>query len=103
LSGGERQRISLARAVAAKPGLLVLDDALSAVDPIIEAAVLAELANLRLTLLSATHRRASLELADRVLFLDRGTVVATGKHDELLADPRYAALMRAYDDGTGTR
>ena len=35
----------------------------------------------------------------RVVFLDRGTVVATGKHDELLADPRYAALMRAYDDG----
>jgi ATP-binding cassette subfamily B protein len=103
LSGGERQRVSLARAVAAQPGLLVLDDALSAVDPIVEATILTELRNLWMTLLSATHRRASLELADRVVFLDRGTVVATGKHDELLADPRYAALMRAYDDSDGAR
>lgn len=104
LSGGERQRVSLARAVAAQPGLLVLDDALSAVDPVVEAAILTQLRNLRVTLLSATHRRASLELADRIVFLDGGTVVGTGRHDELLPDPRYAELMRAYDgDGDGDR
>ena len=99
LSGGQRQRLALARALALQPGLLVLDDATSAVDPVVEAEILAGLRSSRApaTLLVVAHRLSTIRLADRVLFLERGRLVASGTHDDLLGSPAYAALARAYE------
>ena len=98
LSGGQRQRLALARALLRRPRVLLLDDATSAVDPVVEAAILA---NLRAegghTLLVVAHRLATIRLADRVLFLEDGRIAAEGPHGELLAVPAYAALVRAYE------
>ena len=98
LSGGQRQRLALARALLRRPRVLLLDDATSAVDPVVEAAILA---NLRAegghTLIVVAHRLATIRLADRVLFLEDGRIAAEGPHGELLAVPAYAALVRAYE------
>jgi ATP-binding cassette subfamily B protein len=104
LSGGQRQRLALARALALRPGLLILDDATSAVDPLIEAEILAGLRTGRAgaggaaaTLLIVAHRLSTIRLADRVVFLDHGRVVASGRHEDLLELPVYAGLARAYE------
>jgi ATP-binding cassette subfamily B protein len=96
LSGGQRQRLALARAVAARPRLLVLDDPLSAVDidteALIEAALRRVLATT--TALIVAHRPSTALLADRVALLCGGRIVATGTHHDLLRTSReYAALM----------
>jgi ABC-type multidrug transport system fused ATPase/permease subunit len=98
LSGGQRQRLALARALLRRPGLLMLDDATSAVDPTIEQQILDGLrSSLQATTLIVAHRVSTIALADRVLFLDQGRIAAAGAHDELLATvPAYAALARAY-------
>ena len=99
LSGGQRQRVALARALARRPRLLLLDDATSAVDPTVEARILARLRDeLRMTTLVVAHRVSTIRLADRVLHMQRGRIVGSGSHDELLArDPEYAAMVRAYE------
>jgi ATP-binding cassette subfamily B protein len=98
LSGGERQRVALARALVRNPRVLILDDATSAVDPTIEADILAGLrANLQTTLIVVAYRLSTIRLADRVLYLDDGRIRATGSHDELMAEPGYAAMIRAYE------
>lgn len=98
LSGGQRQRIALARALLRRPRLLVLDDATSSVDPTIEARILQGLRHeLDATLIVIAHRVSSISLADRVLFLEGGRIVADGRHEELMAYPAYAALVRAYE------
>jgi len=103
LSGGQRQRLTLARALAGAPRLLVLDDATSAVDPRVEARILRALrargtGQAGASILVVAYRRATIALADEVVFLDRGTVVARGRHEDLLARfPRYAALVTAYE------
>jgi ABC-type multidrug transport system fused ATPase/permease subunit len=101
LSGGERQRVALARALVRRPRLLILDDATSAVDPTIEAEILAGLrSELRATLIVVAYRLPTIRLADRVLYLERGRLRATGSHEELLAtQPGYAAMIRAYERG----
>jgi ATP-binding cassette subfamily B protein len=103
LSGGMRQRLALARALVRRPRLLVLDDATSAVDPRIEQAILAGLKDAGrgdrpATVVIVAHRRATIALADDVVFVDDGRVVARGTHEELLrTSPRYAELVSAYD------
>jgi ABC-type multidrug transport system fused ATPase/permease subunit len=99
LSGGQRQRLALARALLRRPGLLMLDDATSAVDPTIERQILDGLPDsLRATTLVVAHRVSTIALADRVLFLDGGHIAASGTHQELLGSvPAYAALARAYE------
>jgi len=97
LSGGQRQRVTLARALAGRPRLVILDDAMSSVDPTVEAAILAGLRGALggTTVVVIAHRPATIALADRVLFLGRGRILAEGTHEELLARPEYAAIVLA--------
>jgi ATP-binding cassette, subfamily B, bacterial len=99
LSGGQRQRLALARALLRRPGLLMLDDATSAVDPTVERQILDGIPDaLRATTLVVAHRLSTIALADRVLFLDGGHIAASGTHQELLESvPAYASLARAYE------
>jgi ATP-binding cassette, subfamily B, bacterial len=96
LSGGQRQRIAIARAVLADPRILILDDATSSVDPSKEheiRAALAEVMQGRTTIIIA-HRPATIALADRVVLLDEGRLVADGTHERLLAtSPRYREVL----------
>ncbi len=101
LSGGQRQRVALARALVGSPRVLFLDDATSAVDPLIESEILDNLRHqLSLTLLVVAHRLSTIMLADRIVFIAGGTVAATGTHDELLSLPAYEALVRAYEEAS---
>ncbi len=100
LSGGQRQRLALARALLGDPRLLILDDAMSSVDPAVEAAVLDGLRReLHTTLVVIAYRISTIALADRVLFLDEGRIVAEGTHQSLLRHPAYEAMVRAYEVG----
>ncbi len=98
LSGGQRQRVALARALVRQPRFLILDDATSAVDPKVEQRILDRLrAELSTTTLIVAQRVATIQLADRVLYLNNGTVAAAGAHHELLAVPGYRDLVTAYE------
>jgi ABC-type multidrug transport system fused ATPase/permease subunit len=104
LSGGQRQRISLARALVRRPRLLVLDDATSAVDPEVEARILEALRSPddersgSATLLFVAYRKATIGLADEVVYLHEGQIADRGRHEELLArSPGYAELVNAYE------
>jgi len=106
LSGGQRQRIALARALARRPRLLVLDDATSAVDPSVEAEILRGLkeADLPSTVVVVAYRPSSIALADTVVYLDEGRVVAHGRHQDLLStEPGYARLLHAYEEDAAAR
>ncbi len=96
LSGGQRQRLALARAVLARPRVLVLDDPLSALDVHTEALVEEALARVLhgTTGLVVVHRPSTLALADRVALLEDGTISAVGTHHELLASvPAYRSIL----------
>lgn len=86
LSGGQKQRVSLARAFIAKPEILILDDALSAVDARTEARIIE---NIRIkrsgkTTLISTHRLSAIEHADWIVVLDKGRIIEQGTHEQLL-------------------
>jgi ATP-binding cassette subfamily B protein len=100
LSGGQRQRLALARAVLGRPRVLVLDDALSALDVRTEAAVVGglERALRGTTALVVTHRPSTLTMVDRVALLDGGVIAATGTHAELLSTvPAYRTILSDLD------
>jgi ABC-type multidrug transport system fused ATPase/permease subunit len=106
LSGGQRQRIALARALVRKPRLLILDDATSAVDPSVEARILERLRESELpsTVVIVAYRTSSIALADEVIFIDDGQIVAHGTHRDLSRDvPGYARIVEAYADDAAAR
>ncbi|GIF17672.1 ATP-binding cassette subfamily B protein [Actinoplanes tereljensis] len=96
LSGGQRQRIAIARALLMNPPILVLDDATSAIDVTVEQRIHGSLKDRmqgRTTLIVA-HRLSTISLADRVVLMAGGRVVADGTHASLLAsEPRYAEVL----------
>jgi ATP-binding cassette subfamily B protein len=98
LSGGQRQRLAIARAILADPRVLILDDATSSVDPTKEHEIRAALAEVmagRTTIVIA-HRPATIALADRVVLLAGGQVVADGTHGQLLAtSAEYREVLAA--------
>ncbi|MBK4348317.1 ABC transporter ATP-binding protein [Lacisediminihabitans changchengi] len=101
LSGGQRQRLALARAVAAKPEVLVLDDPLSALDVDTEALVEAALRRVlaSTTALIVAHRPSTVNLADRVALLEGGRVTAVGTHSELIAtNDHYRFVISSLED-----
>ncbi|QAY61014.1 ABC transporter ATP-binding protein [Microbacterium protaetiae] len=96
LSGGQRQRVALARAILRDPAILVLDDATSAVDARTEQTIHDALRSVMQdrTVLLIAHRHSTLHLADRIVVLEGGRIVAEGSHDELIdASPTYRALF----------
>ena len=101
LSGGQRQRISIARTVLANPAILILDDATSAVDVQTEEGIhqgLGDLLEGRTTIVIA-HRLSTISLADRVVLMEGGRIVADGTHAHLLAtEPRYRAIVAQVAD-----
>ena len=103
LSGGQRQRIAIARTLLVNPPVLILDDATSAIDVHVEAGIHEALANLleQRTTIVIAHRISTIALAQRVLVLDNGRVVASGTHEALLAsEPLYAQILaQATTDG----
>ena len=100
LSGGQRQRMALARALVRRPATLLLDDTTSALDPTTEGRILS---NLRrglgdVTTLIVASRPSTIALADEIVVMDAGRVVAHGRHAELLASvPVYRQLVEAYE------
>lgn len=97
LSGGQRQRLAIARALLINPELLILDDALSAVDAETEAEILANLKTERAnkTTIISAHRLSSVMNADEILVLDKGAVVERGTHDQLMT--RHGWYQRMFE------
>ena len=104
LSGGQRQRLSLARALAVRPSVLLLDDPFSALDVHTEEKIIEALRTGHeglggATTLLTAHRPSTVALADRVLLLEDGRITAQGTHTELMKLPQYRRLMSVQDEG----
>jgi ATP-binding cassette, subfamily B, bacterial len=98
LSGGQRQRISIARAIIKKSPILILDEATSAIDNETEAAIQQSMATLRSdhTIIIIAHRLSTVRNADIIFVLEKGAIIESGNHEELLKmDGAYANLWNA--------
>lgn len=97
LSGGQKQRISIARSLAKDASVVILDDAVSAVDTATEANILSSLETYhhKKTILMIAHRISTIEGMDKILLMNDGQVIACGTHKELLAtEPKYQEIVR---------
>lgn len=97
LSTGQQQRVAIARCLVMKPQILLLDEPLSALDPIATGEVMDVLRKLKkeITLVMNTHKlNAAAELADRIIFLEKGSVCEDGKPEEILVSPKKEATRR---------
>ena len=105
LSGGQRQRIALARAIIRKPRVLILDDALSAVDASTEEEIRNELKSVmnNMTTLIITNRVPTIELCDEVVFLENGKVKAQGTHTDLLEEVESYRALFLENQSTGVK
>ncbi len=109
LSGGQRQRLALARALVRRPRLLVLDDATSSVDPQVEARILEGLRSAQSdgsgsTVVVVAYRKATIALADEVVYIEHGRVLDRGTHAELLERSEgYRNLVNAYERAEAER
>ena len=95
LSGGQRQRMLLARALAHAPAVLFLDEATSALDNISQKAVSDRIENLGITRIVIAHRLSTIEAADKIIVLDKGSVVQTGTYSELVNQPGFFSQLVA--------
>lgn len=99
ISGGQKQRLAMARALAGKPRILILDDCTSALDAQTEAALWRRLEDAipDMTVILITHRPDTLEAADWIYVLDSGAIIESGKHrDLIISDGGYSRLYRRY-------
>ncbi|WP_028579590.1 ABC transporter ATP-binding protein [Desulfogranum japonicum] len=97
LSGGQRQRIAIARALIRQSPVLILDDALSAVDIQTEKIIIQHLRKRpRQTLILVSHRLSAIEHADEILVLSQGKIIERGTHQQLVADDGWYSRMAAY-------
>jgi ATP-binding cassette subfamily B protein len=97
LSGGQKQRTAIARAIALDPPILILDDALSAVDTYTEEEILSRLHDVmrQRTSIIVSHRISTVRRADQIVVLNRGRIAERGSHDELIQkNGLYAELHR---------
>jgi len=95
LSGGQRQRLLMARAIVARPKILLLDEATRALDNLTQSIVTRSLESLRATRIVIAHRLSTIHHADRIFVLDQGRVVESGNYDELMAaNGRFTQLAQ---------
>ena len=95
LSGGERQRVGIARAFLRNPDMLILDEPLANIDPFLEASIAQNMRHARAdrTTVVIAHRLASIRIAEHIIVLEDGRIVAAGSHEQLKNNPTYASLL----------